>query len=173
MNTYIALFRGINVGGRNKVVMKDLVSSMHKNGFEDVRTYIQSGNVVFKGANKSESEISSLVETNFGFKPEVLVLTLTDLERAIENNPFSEAEGKACHFYFCNQEIKLSDFEKLDALKLASEEYVIKENVFYLHAPDGVGRSKLAAKVESCIGLPVTARNLNTVLKLQGMVNSN
>jgi uncharacterized protein (DUF1697 family) len=172
MKTYIALFRGINVGGNNKVIMKELVSVMHDYGFKNVRTYIQSGNVVFDSELKPEEELSSLVEKHFGFKPAVMILTTEYLKIANENNPFSHSEGKACHFYFCDEEINALDTEKLEALKEETEEYAVKGKVFYLHAPSGIGRSKLAANVEKCIGLPVTARNLNTVLKLGEIVIS-
>jgi uncharacterized protein (DUF1697 family) len=172
MNTLIALFRGINVGGKNKVVMKELVSLMQDNGYENVQTYIQSGNVVFNSRGDIDGDISSLVDKHFGFKPAVLLLTFEDLGKAIANNPFTSSEGKACHFYFCDTQIKAVDTEKLDALKTETEEYVVKDKVFYLHAPDGVGRSKLAANIEKCIGLTLTARNLNTVLKLEQMVDS-
>jgi uncharacterized protein (DUF1697 family) len=172
MNTFIALFRGINVGGRNKVVMKELVSLMHGDGYKNVRTYIQSGNVVFNSDVRSEEGISSLIDRQFGFKPTVLILTVDDLKKAIVNNPFSAAEGKACHLYFCGEEIGTMNVEKLDALKTETEGYAVKGKVFYLYAPDGVGRSKLAANIEKCVGFPLTARNLNTALKLEQMVAS-
>lgn len=172
MSTFIALFRGINVGGRNKVIMKDLVSLMHEYGFEGVRTYIQSGNVVFKCNRGPKDELSSFVNKNFGFTPDVLVLTIKDLEHAIENNPFVTDEGKTCHFYFCDQTIRSVDFEKLNSLKAETETYTVKGKVLYLYAPDGVGRSKLAANIEKCIDLPVTARNLNTINKLAQMVKN-
>jgi uncharacterized protein (DUF1697 family) len=172
MQTYIALFRGINVGGKNKVVMKELVSVMENNGFEQVKTYIQSGNVVFVSAEEQLGNIAPLMEEHFGFTPAVLIMSPADLQVALENNPFPNADGKACHFYFCDKNIETVDKDKVEALKTETEDYAIIGNLFYLHAPEGVGRSKLAAGVEKCIGLPVTARNLNTVRKLEQMVLS-
>jgi uncharacterized protein (DUF1697 family) len=170
MNTYIALFRGINVGGNNILPMKDLVEILEGMGCEKVKTYIQSGNVVFrskkKQANKIAGEISSKISESHGFEPKVLLLEISELHDAIENNPFKTEDGKALHFFFLNFHPNNPDLERLMALKAKSEEFKLHKKVFYLYAPDGVGRSKLAAKVEQCMGIPVTARNWNTVSKL-------
>ena len=174
MNTFIALFRGINVGGKNILPMKDLAGILEGVGYNNVKTYIQSGNVVFqtkkKQANNIAGEISVKISESFGFEPRIMLLAASDLERAIENNPFKTENGKALHFYFLDSCPKNPDIEKLIAVKSKSEEFKLHKNVFYLYAPDGIGRSKLAAKVEQCMGLPVTARNWNTVNKLISMV---
>ena len=170
MKTFIALFRGINVGGRNIIRMKELAALMNTSGYEKVQTYIQSGNVVFNAPKKPTEEIGLLVESKFGFKPEVLILSRKDLSQVIENNPYTGIEGKLCHFYFCKARPTSIDHSKLAALKATSEEYTIEGKVFYLFAPDGIGRSKLAAQAEKCLGAPTTARNLNTVNKLWEMV---
>ena len=170
MDTFIALFRGINVGGNNIIPMKELASLMTNYGYTNVTTYIQSGNVVFNSKHEPDSEIGDLVEQKFGFKPEVLILSRNDLIQAIENNPYSPGEGKHCHFGFCKSSPKSVNVSKLRHLKTDSEQFCIKGSVFYLHAPDGIGRSKLAAKAENCLGVPVTSRNLNTVNKLSKML---
>ena len=171
-NTRIALFRGINVGGRNILPMKELAALMRECGYADIRTYIQSGNVMFSAPTTSDPDISRLIENKFGFKPEVLILSCADLEAAIANNPYSEAAGNQCHFGFCKSMPTDINTTKLNELKAPTEEFVVLDRVFYLYAPDGIGRSKLAAKIESCMGVPVTSRNLNTVNKLWGMVDS-
>ena len=172
MKTYIALFRGINVGGRNIIPMKELALLMKECGYENIRTYIQSGNVVFDARGSTNTKIGALVEGKFGFKPEVLVLSGDELSQAIKNNPYSAVEGKQCHFYFCKSYPESINNSRLSELKAASEEYFIKGKVFYLYAPDGIGRSKLAAKIEACLGVTGTARNLNTVNKLSAMVKN-
>jgi uncharacterized protein (DUF1697 family) len=172
MNTFIALFRGINVGGNNIIPMKELSSLMTDHGYTNVKTYIQSGNVVFNSKHEPHSELGELVERNFGFKPEVLILDSKDLTQAMENNPYSPTEGKLCHFSFCKSFPETVDIAKLRELKTDTEQFCIKGRVFYLHAPDGIGRSKLAANAEKCLGEPVTARNLNTVNKLSEMVGN-
>lgn len=170
MNTYIALFRGINVGGKNILPMKDLVEILEGMGCEQVKTYIQSGNVVFQRkktpSNKLAGEISSNILEHHGFEPKVLLLEIAELQAAIENNPFKTEDGKALHFFFLDALPEHPDLERLMAVKSKSEEFKLDKNIFYLYAPDGVGRSKLAAKVEQSLGVPVTARNWNTVSKL-------
>lgn len=174
MNTYIALLRGINVGGKNILPMKGLVEILEDMGCEKVKTYIQSGNVVFqnkkKHANKIAREISSKILESHGFEPKVLLLEISELHDAIENNPFETEDGKALHFGFLDSHPNNPNLERLMAVKSKSEEFKLHKKVFYLYAPDGVGRSKLAAKIEQCIGVPVTARNWNTISKLMSMV---
>jgi len=174
MNTYIALFRGINVGGKNILPMKDLVKMLEGLGCDKVQTYIQSGNVVFrnkkKQANEIEREISLKILESYGFEPKVLLLEISELQDAVENNPFTTEDGKALHFYFLNAYPNNPDLDRLLAVKSGSEAFKLHKKVFYLYAPDGIGRSKLAAKVEQCMGIPATARNWNTVRKLISMV---
>ena len=173
MKTYIALLRGINVGGRNILPMKDLVGTLEGMGFEKIKTYIQSGNVVFQSKKKPSikiaGKISSKILESHGFEPKVLLLEIAELQDAIKNNPFETKDGKALHFFFLDSFPKDPDLERLMAVKSKSEEFNLNKNIFYLYAPDGSGRSKLAAKVEQSMGVPVTARNLNTVIKLMAM----
>lgn len=174
MNTYVALFRGINVGGKNILPMKDLVGILEGMGCEKVKTYIQSGNAVFwakeKQTRKIAEAISFKILENHGFKPKVLLLGVSELEDAIENNPFKTMEGKTLHFFFLESTPLKPDLDGLANVKSNSEEFKLNKNIFYLYAPDGIGRSKLAAKVEQALGVPITARNLNTVNKLIAMV---
>jgi len=171
MNSYIAFFRGINVGGKNIIPMKGLVELLESHGFENVKTYIQSGNVIFQGAKKPDLEVLSAIESEYGFKPEVLFLQKSEFLRAIKNGPFNAKEGKTSHFYFCKTKPRL-DQVKLKKYAAESETYQLAGNVFYLHAPDGIGRSKLVANIEQCLGVVATGRNLNTVNKVLDMVQS-
>jgi uncharacterized protein (DUF1697 family) len=174
VNTYIALFRGINVGGRNILPMKDLVVVLEGMGCRNVKTYIQSGNVVFQNkksqSDKIARDISSEISKHHNFEPKVLLLKETELQQAVDNNPFDTKEGKALHFFFLDSYPKDAQLERLHEIKSKSEEFELNKNIFYLYAPDGIGRSKLAAKVEQCLGVPTTARNWNTVSKLLSMV---
>ncbi len=167
MNTWIALLRGINVGGHNIVPMKELVKLLEATGFEQVKTYIQSGNVVFQSAGEPAALIGPLMEKQFGFKPDVFLLSGADLKKAAANNPFPGDGGKAVHFFFLENDPTSLDHELLDSLKAASEDYRLIGKVFYLYAPDGIGRSKMAAKLSKAIpGVSMTGRNLNTIHKL-------
>lgn len=169
MNTYIMLLRGINVGGKNKLAMKDLIALLEVQGFENIKTYIQSGNVVFtttKRLGKNSGDIvAQKVAKVFGFKPDIMILAKAEFAVAINNNPFAAANGKTIHFYFANDEAKANE-AKLRRLAAANEQYKLIGKVFYLFAPDGIGRSKLVAKLEDCLGVAVTGRNLNTINKL-------
>jgi len=172
MRLWIALFRGINVGGHHIVPMKELRSVLEGMGCLPVLTYIQSGNVVF-GCKISKvsvllREIRQAVNINFGFEPDVILLSAEELETAIARNPFPDATRlpKTLHFYFLAETAGEVDRNKLEELKSSNEEYSLIDRVFYLHAPDGIGRSKLAAKVEKCLGVRATARNWSTVEKV-------
>ena len=173
---YIALFRGINVGKTRSLPMKDLVRILEGMAYSDIRTYIQSGNVVFRSAKKcsrKESDgISSAVEAEFGFRPDVTLLEKSDLDSAVERNPFPTDEGKFLHFFFLESEPAEPDIEALETIKTKSEEFRLDGRVFYLYTPDGFGRSKLAQRVERKLGVSVTARNLNTVRKLLEMAKA-
>jgi uncharacterized protein (DUF1697 family) len=174
MRIWIALFRGINVVGNNRLPMRDLVRILERTGCKDVTTYIQSGNAVFRTGRgqpkKLAEEIGARIYKDHGFKPKVLLLTATELEAAIANNPFSTAVGKALHFMFLESRAKKPDLAGLLAVKSKSEQFKLDGKVFYLYAPEGIGRSKLVAKVEPALGVPVTGRNWNTVEKLSAMV---
>jgi uncharacterized protein (DUF1697 family) len=170
VNTYIALFRGINIGGHHLLPMKNLEGLFKGMGFQQVKTYIQSGNVVFKSTlidkNNIAKEISSRILKYHGFAPAVLLLEISELQDAINNNPFKTTDGKALHFFFLESYSKHPDLEGMKAIKRESEQFRLHHKIFYLYAPEGVGHSKLALKVEKSLGVPVTGRNWNTVREL-------
>lgn len=172
MSLWIALFRGINVGGRNSLPMIALKSHLEEIGCSNVKTYIQSGNVVFRNgeiqARVLEARISKTVNAGFGFAPQVLLLTVDQLTAAHTANPYPEGESepKTLHLFFLTEDARNVDWPALDALKSTTEQFRLIDRVFYLHAPDGIGRSKLAAKVEKHLGVPTTARNWRTVEKV-------
>lgn len=175
MKTYIALFRGINVGGTGILPMKDLVTLLEELGSSSVKTYIQSGNAVFRHKSASASTLSknirAAVKRRRGFEPHVFLLELKAMKNAIASNPFPKAESdpKTLHLYFLDSKPKHPDLKMLEDIKSKKEQFRVKGNVFYLHAPDGIGRSKLAARVEKSLGVPVTARNWRTVCKIMDM----
>ena len=171
METYILLFRGINVGGKNLLPMKDLIALLEGAGYSNVKTYIQSGNVVLQSETNPTDGIAKSIEDIFGFKPVVIVFESSRWVSVVSNNPFNVTEGKNMHFYLPNGTLN-ADIDRLTRLAATTEKYEIVDNVFYLHAPDGIGRSKLVAQVEACLGVPVTGRNYNTVKKLLVMSQS-
>jgi len=177
MKTYIALFRGINVGGHNKMPMKELAALLEGLGLSGLRTYIQSGNVVFRaprgtGAHWSAT-IRTTVEGRFGFSPCVLVMEAAVLAKVAAANPYPEAEAdhKTLHLFFLAAKPKSPDVEAMDRIKTPTESYTLLGTVFYLHAPDGIGKSKLAERAERLLGVEATARNWRTVREVLALAS--
>lgn len=172
MKTWIALLRGINVGGNNILPMKDLRKLLQREGFGEAKTYIQSGNCVFHSdltdPNEIQNKISSAIENSFGFRPNILVLDGSELRQAIAANPYPQAsdDPKTVHLYFLAKSAIDPDLKALEQVQSSSERYTLTERVLYLHAPDGIGRSKFAAQVERKLGVATTARNFRTAIKI-------
>jgi uncharacterized protein (DUF1697 family) len=175
VKTYVALFRGINVGGNNILPMKVLVAVLEDLGARDVKTYIQSGNAVFAGPPQDtlrlSKKISGEIRKRLGFEPHVLLLESDDIEKAIRKNPFpaGEADPQTLHAGFLASAPVKPDLETLGSLRGATEQFKLVGRVFYLHAPGGIGRSRLATKAEKLLGVPMTDRNWRTVLKIRDM----
>ncbi len=175
MATWIALLRGINVGGNNIIKMADLKSDLESLKLKNVRTYIQSGNVVFDSTAKTASsltkKICSQIEGQHGFRPKLFILDRNDLLAAIKSNPFPKAvsDPKSLHFFFLAEPAVDPDIKAIDNARNQTESYKLTPRVFYLHAPDGIGRSKLAANAEKHLGVVATARNYRTVDRLRSM----
>lgn len=175
MARWIALLRGINVGGRNIIPMKALVGIFENAGSSGVRTYIQSGNVVFDASIPSRQrfakDVADRIEEQFGFRPAVLLLAANELGKAIDVNPYPEAasEPKSLHLSFLADKPDIARLEGLAGFASGTERFTVVGNVLYLHAPDGVGRSKLVSQIDSALGKNLTARNWRTVTKLSEM----
>ena len=175
MNSYVALFRGVNVGGRNILPMEDLKDLLRGLGCRDVRTYIQSGNAVFRHAEgaapRLAERIREAVASSHGCEPQVLVLTTEMIEGAVRANPFpeGEAEPSKLHLFFLEAVPEAPNVEAIEEARSDSERFAVIGFVAYLHAPDGIGRSKLATKVERLLGVEGTARNWRSVVKILEM----
>jgi len=156
--------------------MNKLVTILEGIGARKVKTYIQSGNAVFQSAEKNPLQLSkhlaAEIKKRLGFEPYILILGLEAIEKAIAENPFPEAETdpSSLHLGFLGSSPKSPDLQKLFSLKKESERFHLSNGVFYLHAPEGVGRSKLAASTEKLLGVPMTDRNWRTVCKVMEMV---
>jgi uncharacterized protein (DUF1697 family) len=174
--TYIALLRGINVGGKHKLPMRDLKALLEQCGCVEVRTYIQSGNVILTSANKDvaalEKQITAAIAKRHGFAPRVMLLTCAEFEKAAAANPFPQAaeHPKNLHLVFLDGLPKNPDLKSLEALRTGNEAFALKGKVFYLYTPDGFGQSKLAEKAGRFLGVEsATARNWRTVTTLLAM----
>lgn len=171
MKTWIALLRGINVGGNNILPMKDLRDLLAEFGYEDAATYIQSGNCVFRSVETDApviaDNIGSAIEGGFGFRPHVFMLTPGTLNAALEANPFPQGvnDPKSVHLFFLAKSVN-ADLDALAKFSKENEAFSLTDEVFYLYAPDGIARSKLAENIGKFVPVPMTARNLRTSIKL-------
>ncbi|MEO1369076.1 MAG: DUF1697 domain-containing protein [Acidobacteriota bacterium] len=172
MATFVALLRGINVGGRNVLPMKDLKRHLTDLGAAGVRTYIQSGNAVFTAGDGAAAalgeRLGDAIEAERGFRPRTLVLEAATLRAMADANPFPEAAEapKTLHAYVLEREPGSPDLGVLRDLARDGERFELVGRCFYLHAPNGIGRSKLAEKVEKALGVPATARNWRSLSKV-------
>jgi uncharacterized protein (DUF1697 family) len=176
MKTWIALLRGINVVGKNKVPMKDLAVAFEHAGFRSVRTYIQSGNVVFQSrigtARTLATRITQLISKRFGFEPQVMVLSGEDLAAAVRGNPFPAAHQnhKLLHIFFLAARPRKPDLESLERARAGREEFALKGGFFYLYTPDGFPDSVVRSRMERCLGVLATGRNWRTANELLRML---
>ncbi len=155
--------------------MKALVALLQDIGAQNVRTYIQSGNAIFQSAEPDRARLSrqlaAEIHKRHGFEPHVLILGVDAFDKAIAENPFPDAEADpaALHLGFLDAEPTHPDLQKLESLKKPSERFHLGDCVFYLHAPEGVGRSKLAGSSEKLLGVPMTDRNWKTVCAIRDL----
>jgi len=177
---YVALLRAINLAGKNAVGMADLRAMMERLGMKDVQTLLQSGNVVFTGARRSDESTEKLFEAaslkTFGFATDYFVRSAADVQAVIASNPFpKEASADPGHLLvvFLKDVATPSTVKALQAAIKGREVVRAGGRHAYIYYPDGVGRSKLTAGlIEKHIGCRGTARNWNTVLKLGAIVNA-
>jgi uncharacterized protein (DUF1697 family) len=176
---YIALLRGINVGGKNSLPMKDLTAMFEKAGCSHVATYIQSGNVVFKAEAKLALEITSIItraiSRDFKLNVPVIIRSAQELLKIAKNNPFLKKGGTAdtAHVAFLMHTALRDRILQLDARRSPGDEFWVMGSEVYLHCPKGFGRTKLTNQYfDSKLGTTSTIRNWKTVLKLLEMTQT-
>lgn len=167
---YLILFRG--VGGKTQLPTKALREKLTAAGFENVATYISSGNAIVRSRlsrKRVVATIAGLCRTHFAFDKAVFALTGSEWNALIARNPFAEAADKApttVHAAVLASAPKREDVERIHACAVKGEGIEVIDGVAYLHTPHGFGRSKMATNFDRWIGVANTARNWNTVLKL-------
>ena len=172
MRTYVALLRGINVGGRTKIAMADLRRLFAELGAADVTTYVQSGNVVFKSGAAAAGLAQSIerrIADELGLRVTVVVRTPAEVAKVVAGNPFAErgADPKQLHVVFLAEKPPAARVRALDATRGAPDEFRVVGREIYLHYPNGSGRSKITnAWFEKELRVAGTARNWRTVTKL-------
>ena len=164
----MALIRGINVGKNNRVRMADLRAALEKAGYEDVRTYVQSGNVVLRSAGKAE-RVAADVAAATGLDVDVMVRTAAHLAKVVKGNPYPQVQdGKTLHVAFLEggrPELPGGDF--------APEDFTVEHGELYVWLPEGMRDSKLVkALSERKLGVRATWRNWNTVLALHELASA-
>jgi uncharacterized protein (DUF1697 family) len=174
MNTFLSLLRGINVSGQKKIKMEDLRKLYKSLGFQNVQTYIQSGNVVFESTEADRKVIAEKIEIaiskKYNFDVPVLIETPEKFKDVLEGNPFSEEETKRLYVTFLDAEPNLELIKKLKEFNYSPEKYVIVKDVIYFFSPIGYGRAKMNNNFfERKLKVSATTRNWKTTKKLLEM----
>ena len=177
MKSYISILRGINVSGQKIIKMNDL-QNLYKNlGFQNVTTYIQSGNVVFSykdfDTKNLEEIITKQIATEFGFEVPVIVLTVDELQQIVDNNPFAkdaDKEQSFLHVTFLASIPEQYDQKMIEDKKQNNEEIIFTDQAIYLYCPNGYGNTKLSNSfIENKLKVKATTRNWKTTNVLLGM----
>ncbi len=175
---YVALLRGINLGGHNKLPMKDLTAIFVAAGCNDVKTYIQSGNVVFSApasaVKRLPDAITAAIEKKFGYKIPVVMRSADEVARAANANPFltTVSDHKTLHLGFLLHEPKAEAVAGLDPNKSPGDAYQVVGREVYFHTPNGFGQTKLtSAYFDSRLKTVITSRNWATVQQILAMLS--
>lgn len=174
MPVVISMLRGVNVGAHNRLKMEPLRALYQSLKLHDAETYVQSGNVIFKTEQKNlarlAAQIQSRIERTFGFKPEVILRTASEVRSVIARNPFAKRSGiepNRLLVTFLASEPSIDLREKLLAIKIEPEELRVDGRELYVYFPNGMGRAKFSgATVERILKIAGTGRNWNSVTKM-------
>ena len=180
MPVVISLLRAVNVGGTSIIKMSDLRALFESLKFQDVLTYIQSGNVVFRTEEedlpKLAKKIQATLEKRFGVKPGVLLRTAAQMRDVIARNPFAKRrniEPAKLQCYFLVDKLGAEACSQLKGLSIHSEELIPSGSELFIYFPDGMGKSKLPwSRLEKICVTPGTGRNWNSVAKLLAMAEA-
>ena len=170
---YIAILRGINVSGQKIVNMAELRQLLSNVGLQNLETYIQSGNLVFKADQKADELAATIRErilNHFGFEVPTLVLPANEMDIVIQENPFQDKDLSKVHVTFLSSQPNDQLIESLRPSPNPNESYLVKGKVIYVHCPDGYGRTKINNMFfEKKLKTTATTRNWKTCLKLWEM----
>jgi uncharacterized protein (DUF1697 family) len=171
MNTFISMLRGVNVSGHNKISMSDLKSLYLSLGFQNVVTYVQSGNVIFDGKQNDTASLSITIESqikkSFGYDVPVLIRNKNDFHSILNNNPFIARKKDSSQLYVTFLQSPPSNLQKLSSLPKVPDEFIIIDKEIFLFCPNGYGRTKLNNNFfENKLNEIATTRNWNSVKAL-------
>jgi uncharacterized protein (DUF1697 family) len=167
VSTYIALLRGVNVGGKNKLPMTELRAHFASLGFHNVRTLIQSGNVVFESAHApSAHQLETTVEEHFAIASRISLRTPQELQNVVAKVPGTMSETARLYVGFFAEKPAASDVVHLDHERFLPEEFSVVGEEVYMHLPEGMAQTKLPDYLNRRLKAPITFRNWNTVNRL-------
>jgi len=170
--TYVAFLRGVNLGPTNKISMPKLREMAEELGYTDVATYINSGNLIFASPKKAaalEREIAAAISQRFGTSNDVAVRTPARLRQILADNPYPDGSPSQVTVAFLTKAAPAEAKEKVAAAATEAEPFTFAGSEVYVHYSNGIGKSKLAERFSSIIGVSSTVRNLNTVTKVLAM----
>lgn len=180
MQQYIAILRGINVGGKRKILMNDLKALLQTLGFKNCTTYIQSGNVIFSSPTPLEpfilqEQLAKAIYTKFGFEVPVIIRTAEDLQAIISNNPFIQNptfDIERLHVTFLGQAPTTKVLSEIKVYSFAPDKFIINKCDVFVYCSGKYSDSKLTnAFFEKKLKVPATTRNWKTILKLYEMAS--
>jgi uncharacterized protein (DUF1697 family) len=177
MNTFIALYRGINVGGKNTVKMESLRAMHERLGHQQVQSYIQSGNIVFSATGSAQAISKKIFDAflqEFEFAAKVIVIEGKAWEALVKGNPYTKLatqNHKSVHVAVCEGAPNAKGLKALLAKTGGGETFSVAKDAIYSHAPNGIGNSKFAAGMERASGVSITVRNWRTILALSQLAN--
>jgi uncharacterized protein (DUF1697 family) len=167
MAVVISMLRGVNVGTHHRIKMVELRALYESLRYRDVQTYVQSGNVIFRGSKASAGAIEEAIERAFGFRPAVILRTAAELREAIAWNPFPNVDPSRLLVVFLASDPGEAARQRIRAIPAEPEELRANGRELYIHYPNGMARPKLSmAAVEKSLKVAGTGRNWNTVTKL-------
>lgn len=181
MHKYISILRGINVAGKNKILMNDLKTLYELQGFQNVITYIQSGNVIFQIENQADTKllaakIEKAIAQKYDLHVPTLILTAEELNATIQKNPFlgqNNIDFTKLHLTFLAEQPNSLLIEKMKALDFSPDRFEIIDKYVFLYCPIDYGKTKLSNNFfESKLKVTATTRNWKTVCQLAEMINN-
>lgn len=173
MTTYIALLRGINVGGHKKFTKAQQLEMLLGLGYDNTKVYLHTGNWIFETSERKEAiaqHISEAIQAQFGWKLPILVLPLSEIETIFQDCPFSEEKKKNSYFIILSEQPNEALVKEVALIQYPNEEVVIKNRCIYFYSANGYGRTTFNMNTyEKKLNVQATSRNYNTMTTIIGM----
>ena len=173
MTTYIALLRGINVGGHKKFTKAQQLEMLSGLGYDNTKVHLHTGNWIFETSERKEAiaqHISEAIQAQFGWKLPILVLPLSEIETIFQDCPFSEEKKKNSYFIILSEQPNEALVKEVALIQYPNEEVVIKDRCIYFYSANGYGRTTFNMNTyEKKLNVQATSRNYNTMTTIIGM----